>query len=341
MCVIVVQPARKYLTKELAKQCWLKNPDGAGFSYYNEAGEEHTFKSMNFEDFWREFERARSDNRDTPFLLHFRIATHGSINIDNVHPFTAPNIGVFAHNGVIHGVPDHKDGRSDTRVFADEVLSTLPERWWENKYLVDMMQNWIGWSKLAFLSPEGYMLMNEDKGVWHDGMWFSNNGPLPTKWSKPTTNTAKPVVAPSTEQTVDQKQLAKAYRNYYDWDFDDYTQSKGAESKYGNVYGFTDGELIPDRHNPSYKNKQKMEELRMELNLWHGLEYDYTENTLWCLGCYEELQDDTGNCSCYDMVDKGCMEFAADCECIEKSLVPLEEVIDHAYPTLAAIERSV
>ena len=64
-------------------------------------------------------------SKTTPFIVHFRIGTHGTSNgIYNVHPFYVDKNLVFAHNGMIHKVDDCKK-RSDTRVFNDTFLKPL------------------------------------------------------------------------------------------------------------------------------------------------------------------------------------------------------------------------
>ena len=116
----------------------------------------------------------------SPFLVHFRIATHGSVDIHNCHPFRVTENKVMIHNGMIPVVLDKNDKRSDTRVFAENYLSKLPANWPDDPYMVDMVEDYItNGSKIALLSTDtqyvGYIL-NQKLGHWTDenGIWWSN-----------------------------------------------------------------------------------------------------------------------------------------------------------------------
>lgn len=179
MCIIVHQPRGTYLTKERASRLWKANSDGGGFAFINDNAVIQTGKSMMFPSFWSQFENARSEFPDRDFLIHMRIATHGATDIHNVHPFDVDDHTVMVHNGIFSMVPDYKDGRSDTAVFVDEVLRDLPKDWLNNFYLLDMMEDWVGYNKMAFLTTapdveENVVIINRSYGTVIDGMWFSS-----------------------------------------------------------------------------------------------------------------------------------------------------------------------
>jgi len=116
------------------------------------------------------------DVAGSALVLHFRIATHGSVSKANCHPFPlTDDIGamrklkgehecILAHNGIF-SIPTPKT-HSDTMQAISEMKGN-PEVWWEsNPHIV------IG-SKLAILYPYGeYKLL----GQWEasDGCFFSN-----------------------------------------------------------------------------------------------------------------------------------------------------------------------
>jgi glutamine amidotransferase len=179
MCVIIHQPEGTHLEKERAERLWKKNPDGGGFAFVGDDGKISGFKSMDFDPFWKAFETSRSQFPNRDYILHMRIATHGTVDISNVHPFLVDEHTIMAHNGIIHGVGDDPL-LSDTRVFVRDVLPELPETWLDSLYLTDMVEEWIGWSKLAFLTTNPNLkqqvyLLNEKSGTYADGMWFSNS----------------------------------------------------------------------------------------------------------------------------------------------------------------------
>lgn len=186
MCVIVYQPAEKKLTKKVAEGLWRRNSDGGGFAFLNEDSW-HTHKTMEFDDWWKSYREVLTELSPRPILIHMRIRTHGETDLNNVHPFEVSS-GKYmaAHNGIIHYVPDYKDGRSDTRVFLEDTVPHFPDNWLDIPEMTDLVTEAIGWSKMVFmphpslgLEHTAYIL-NEKKGEWLDGMWFSNTAGHPT-----------------------------------------------------------------------------------------------------------------------------------------------------------------
>ena len=115
----------------------------------------------------------------SPFIIHFRYATHGeNIGTDNVHPFKVNNGLVFAHNGIISNVSEN-DQYSDTQMFNKEVLQKLPEKFLNDTITIKLLSGFTSGSKLAFLdSKKNVSIINEKLGHWNDEntMWFSNYG---------------------------------------------------------------------------------------------------------------------------------------------------------------------
>lgn len=179
MCVLILQPAGKELSRKDAEALWKANPDGGGFAFVDNNNEFLTKKFMKFEDWWQHYRGYMGHYNDRPWILHMRIATHGTIDLANVHPFPVTNTLIGGHNGIIKSVPDYEDGRSDTRVFFEEVIAHFPEDWLDREAMVSVVEDTIGHSKLAFLSTsekliKEYYILNEQLGDWKDGMWFSN-----------------------------------------------------------------------------------------------------------------------------------------------------------------------
>lgn len=181
MCIAIYQDAGSVLTEQEIRNSWQANPDGAGLAYVDDCGKVCTFKSMKLKRFMEEYERVVDmHGQHSPMLVHFRIATHGSVNEYNCHPFMVNKNIAMIHNGVIPVLIDKNDKRSDTRVFTEEYLPKLPEGWLDDDYLFDMVQEYIGNSKLVFLSTENRdraYIANERFGHWNasKNIWFSNN----------------------------------------------------------------------------------------------------------------------------------------------------------------------
>lgn len=319
MCVIIHQPEGSHLSKERAERLWKKNPDGGGFVFLDNGGKFGGWKTMEFQEFWKLFEQTRSQFPGRDFMLHMRIATHGTVNLDNVHPFRVDEHTMMAHNGIIHGVPDDPTNQlSDTRIFIRDVLPRLPETWLDDEYLTDMVQEWIGWSKLMFLTNNPKLekkvyILNEEKGTNADGMWFSNGAGV----YKTVVTTAKG----SYHRRPDHSKTGGKYQNNLGWEWDD-----------DNVAWPTPGDpVVPSEASlyriplPTPKATENLDEKKVILELLRevreseGLDkritYNKEEGTYGCWGCDEEVDVKTGECECWDKVCTDCFNVAALCSC--------------------------
>lgn len=182
MCQAIVKPAGYTVEKHVLKTAWNENPHGGGFAYVE--GNQVIVKKgfFSFKKFWRAYRHIE----DRPALIHFRFATHGPRIEENCHPFQLDEQAAIAHNGVLlNYAPMPKDERSDTRVFLDRVVSPaikssgVPA----SAFLHDVaakavITQLIGSSKLAAITPAGFVIFNESLGEWKDGVWFSAGWPL-------------------------------------------------------------------------------------------------------------------------------------------------------------------
>ena len=105
---------------------WKRNPDGGGIAWI-EDGKIQVYKTMKLKDFKQKFKEITSKYGDSDILVHMRIATHGSVCIDNNHPFHVDTQTVFAHNGIMpHEFhPPAKSDLSDTRYFNQVFLQNM------------------------------------------------------------------------------------------------------------------------------------------------------------------------------------------------------------------------
>lgn len=125
---------------------------------------------------------------DSPVLMHFRIATTGEVHERNCHPFFLDGDSQMcvAHNGVIDfpGLVrgTYKGTYSDTVQFKNKFLKPLfaqdPE-FLDSSEIRALIEKYIGASKLVFLRASGRLdILNESKGHWEDGVWYSNHSYL-------------------------------------------------------------------------------------------------------------------------------------------------------------------
>jgi hypothetical protein len=195
MCIAIYKPEGKVLPIETLKECYTSNPDGAGFMY-SDNKKLHIEKGFfSFQTFYDAFKK----HENKQVVIHFRIKTHGKIDTANCHPFAVNNAIGFVHNGIISGYGDAEF--SDTVRFNEKILRPLVSKWGNlalfQDPIIELVEGRIGYSKLVFLDRHGnHKIMNESKGIWDDGVWYSNDS-------------YKPYVAPVT--TYDWKD------SKYDW----------------------------------------------------------------------------------------------------------------------------
>ena len=178
MCLLIAQKKGVKVSNKKLGNAWNKNDDGVGYAFIKN-GEIEINKFMEFKPFKKQFNSdVKMYGNESPFLIHFRYATHGITNELNVHPFKVNNNLVFGHNGVIHSVDDDKK-LSDTQVFNNIVLKNLEDGFLKNEGIRLLISNAIGSSKLAFLDSTGNInIINENLGHWSDDkkIWYSNDG---------------------------------------------------------------------------------------------------------------------------------------------------------------------
>lgn len=178
MCIaIFAKPGVKVSDEELFTS-YKANKDGCGFAYistdYLGYKKIKIVKTMSYEVFLRKYHRAQANNPESPFVIHFRIATHGTVDTFNCHPFKINKNTVMMHNGIIPGLPiDGK--RSDTQMFNDLILKDLPKDFYKFYSYELLIEKFIGASKLVVMDIEGnFTIYNEKAGHWKDDVWYSN-----------------------------------------------------------------------------------------------------------------------------------------------------------------------
>lgn len=162
MCVLIYKPSGvKMPSIETLRTCFNANPHGAGFA--TPYGSHH---SMRFDAICRGLS---SVSIDTPCIIHFRLATHGSIKLGNCHPFKIDDV-FFAHNGVLN--IRVKDDKTDSET-AFKMLYPFIQKYGLNsarvKFEIDKI---IGSSKFAFMRGRKVYLYGDF--IKKDGCYYSN-----------------------------------------------------------------------------------------------------------------------------------------------------------------------
>lgn len=181
MCLLMVAMGVAPKREQLVNAS-ISNPHGYGFAV-NHGDRIVTGRSMKYNNLIDRFlaEMERSDN---PIgMFHARFTTHGSTTLENNHPFRVDGRKdiVLAHNGMLPIEPRYGDDRSDTRIFAEDILGSIGVEGLDDKHVFDSLEYFAQGSKVAILStaPElrdSVYILNEHLGHWKGDIWWSNYG---------------------------------------------------------------------------------------------------------------------------------------------------------------------
>jgi hypothetical protein len=185
MCIAIYIPVGEDVTDEALETSFIHNPHGCGLAYISKAKKKVViYHDMKFERFVKRFRKLQTNNPESPFFVHLRKKTHGETTMKNCHPFKIDDDHIFMHNDTIYPeVPTDKDGKvSDTVNFNENILKKLPEGWTESEGIKEMLQHYVGRSRIAVMNSKGEVtLFNEFKpgahgnAHWHEGVWYSND----------------------------------------------------------------------------------------------------------------------------------------------------------------------
>ena len=213
MCIVVYKPKNIEMpNEETLKECFRCNRDGAGYMFPEDGKVQIKKGFMSFDalntSLQADYQRLGSA---TPFVLHFRIGTHGGNNQANTHPFPlskrmsdlkqlscSVNCGV-AHNGIISLTstrtteyvqeydPELKcmvnryvpADYSDTMKFITDYLALIihNKNWYTNEDNINLIEKLIGTSnKLAIMNADGHTTLIgnfiEDGGVFYSNSTY-------------------------------------------------------------------------------------------------------------------------------------------------------------------------
>lgn len=181
MCLIITADPKQPIPDYVINSAALKNPDGWGIIWH-ENGKTKVKRSLDMSKLLK-FSKSLEKY---PRVVHLRMATHGTVNLVNCHPFKVRENLFFAHNGVMSEYGCLKDDKSDTSVFNETIVRPLAEMYSGSEILNEVwfrhaMEKFAGQSqRFAFMDDRGSVLR---VGPWqqHKGVWVSNN----YAWSYP------------------------------------------------------------------------------------------------------------------------------------------------------------
>lgn len=169
MCCILYIPAGVDTpTIATLESVYLFNRHGIGFA----DADGNSCKTLSFRRFTKEIQKR---HRDAACIIHFRLATHGSISEKNCHPFydEAHNVW-FAHNGVLPIVS--KNDMTDSEIFFREVFVPILNEVYDGDIDAPGLWQFVdrrrGSSRFIFMHGDDIRML----GQWYErqGVFYSN-----------------------------------------------------------------------------------------------------------------------------------------------------------------------
>lgn len=180
MCLLIVGSSdtiRSQLldTKGLLEDIYTANSDGLGLMFAVDSHiTSHKYLPRSAAQAAKFLNRVMPRD-DTPIALHWRMKTHGLIDMENCHPYEINAHAMLMHNGILHTGNKKDPKRSDTWHFARDYLSTMDADQLHNEQFRTLLGEFIGNNRFAILTSDGRMsVVNRDQGIEHEGVWYSN-----------------------------------------------------------------------------------------------------------------------------------------------------------------------
>lgn len=166
MCVIIVKPAGVEMpSRDILDAAHCANRDGCGF-----VSTFHHKKTLSYPVFLRELSQVKQTEA---CIIHFRLATHGSVKTANCHPFRRDDV-FFAHNGILDIRPTDDMTDSET-AFARHIYPAIAKYGYDDDMKDYVISNIIGFSKFAMMRHgDTEVKMYGDFIKETDGCYYSN-----------------------------------------------------------------------------------------------------------------------------------------------------------------------
>jgi hypothetical protein len=163
MCCIIYKPKGVQMPSlDILAKIKKLNRNGYGFVSTN-----HFHKGLDYRTFLRHLSEV-GDDEDC--ILHFRLATNGSICRANCHPFVENGV-YFAHNGVLNVYP--VGDMTDSEIaFRTMVYPAIKKYGYGSQDVYRLINSIIGYSKFALMYRGEVRLYGDYTKI--NGVYYSN-----------------------------------------------------------------------------------------------------------------------------------------------------------------------
>lgn len=181
MCIVAIKlgGVQRPTDTQLQEMC-LRNHDGFGYVTYN-GKKLQVYKTMDSQDY---IERVKQIPDSQPVIYHCRIATHGSVQQKNCHPFLSKDKKwAFAHNGVL--TIQNEGDMTDSETFFKRLALPLIKAGHkpnDGGVFDRMVACVIGSSKFAFMDNKGN-IYHYGNYIEDGGVLYSNSSYKPMAWN--------------------------------------------------------------------------------------------------------------------------------------------------------------
>lgn len=171
MCLIIVKPEGIKIPNKYLETAMEVNDDGWGVMAWRKQQLLTVKKGLSKEDFWKVY----NNFQERKLAIHFRLASAGSVSLQNCHPFEVSDDIWFFHNGTISRETGDK---SDTAVFVEEILQPLKrevKNFWKNPLIEKIILKISPSGRFVLANKTGDIwIINKNLGVEENNIWMSN-----------------------------------------------------------------------------------------------------------------------------------------------------------------------
>lgn len=230
MCILIHHTEKTEFSKALLEDFYAHNSDGFGLMF-GDGNKIHVTKSLGTVEETIAIYNDLAKGRDC--IIHYRMKTHGKIDMNNCHPYRITDELWVAHNGILSASNPVDKDMSDTWHLIEYVLKPIAvnnmEQFFDPKF-----QEYLGAmigsnNKLGFCHADGRsFIINEKSGVNYKNAWLSNT----YAWS-------------ASKFGMYPKQASRSY--FQNWEDEDYSFMYNSTTSTKN-YGYV-GNIKPKTYN--------------------------------------------------------------------------------------------